>query len=147
MTPAGIEPATFRLVAEHLNHCATAVPHIYIFFSWYACYMPRLSYRSCFGPLYITQYSVENLFVSRRMVDWRTCSTNSVANSLVFFCSYKLHYVVGVCFYVLLSFCSKRLTTNPQQNIYNSITSNGVQSNTTSLTNIFIDRGLHVSIH
>jgi len=26
MTPAGIEPATVRLVAQHLNHCATAVP-------------------------------------------------------------------------------------------------------------------------
>ena len=25
MTPAGIEPATFRFVAKHLNHCATAV--------------------------------------------------------------------------------------------------------------------------
>ena len=28
MTPAGIEPATFRFVAQHLNHCATAVPHL-----------------------------------------------------------------------------------------------------------------------
>ena len=28
MTPAGIEPATFRFVAQHLNHCATAVPLI-----------------------------------------------------------------------------------------------------------------------
>ena len=26
LTPAGIEPATFRFVAEHLNHCAKAVP-------------------------------------------------------------------------------------------------------------------------
>ena len=26
MTPAGIEPATFRFLAQHLNHCATAVP-------------------------------------------------------------------------------------------------------------------------
>ena len=26
MTPARIEPATFRFVAQHLNHCATAVP-------------------------------------------------------------------------------------------------------------------------
>ena len=26
MTPAGIEPATFRFVAQHMNHCATAVP-------------------------------------------------------------------------------------------------------------------------
>ena len=26
MKPAGIEPATFRFVAQRLNHCATAVP-------------------------------------------------------------------------------------------------------------------------
>jgi len=26
VTPAGIEPATFRFVAQHLNHCAIAVP-------------------------------------------------------------------------------------------------------------------------
>ena len=26
MTPAGINPATFRFVAQHLNHFATAVP-------------------------------------------------------------------------------------------------------------------------
>jgi len=26
MIPAGIEPATFGIVAEHLNHCASAVP-------------------------------------------------------------------------------------------------------------------------
>jgi len=25
MTPAGIEPATFRFVAQQLNHCVTAV--------------------------------------------------------------------------------------------------------------------------
>jgi len=27
ITPAGIEPATFRFVVQHLNHCVTAVPH------------------------------------------------------------------------------------------------------------------------
>jgi len=26
LTSAGIEPATFRFVAQHLNHCANAVP-------------------------------------------------------------------------------------------------------------------------
>jgi len=26
LTPPGIEPATFRFVVQHLNHCATAVP-------------------------------------------------------------------------------------------------------------------------
>ena len=28
MTPAGIEPATFRFVAQHLNHCTTAVSRV-----------------------------------------------------------------------------------------------------------------------
>ena len=27
LTPAGIEPATFRIVAQQLNHCAIAVPY------------------------------------------------------------------------------------------------------------------------
>jgi len=32
LTPAVIEPATLRFVAQHLNHCATAVPiYIYIY--------------------------------------------------------------------------------------------------------------------
>jgi len=33
VTPGGIEPATFQIVAQHLNHCATAVP-MYICISW-----------------------------------------------------------------------------------------------------------------
>ena len=28
MTPSEIEPATFRFVGQHLNHCATAVPYL-----------------------------------------------------------------------------------------------------------------------
>ena len=28
MTPSGIEPATFRFVAQHLNHCASAVTQL-----------------------------------------------------------------------------------------------------------------------
>ena len=30
VTPSGIEPATFRFVAQHLNHCATAVPGLHV---------------------------------------------------------------------------------------------------------------------
>jgi len=37
LTPAGIEPATFGIVAQHLNHCATAVPFL-ILLSWLICY-------------------------------------------------------------------------------------------------------------
>ena len=39
MTPAGIEPATFRFVAQHLNHFATAVPTGCLYprkYSWYS---------------------------------------------------------------------------------------------------------------
>ena len=28
LTLAGIEPATFQFIAQHLNHCATAVPDV-----------------------------------------------------------------------------------------------------------------------
>ena len=28
MTPSGIELVTFRIAAQHLNHCTTAVPHL-----------------------------------------------------------------------------------------------------------------------
>ena len=47
MTPAGIEPATFRFVAQHLNHCATAVPFIGSI-SCISSYMFRLVYRAIF---------------------------------------------------------------------------------------------------
>ena len=35
VTPAGIEPATFRFVAQHLNHCVTAVPDFRIYTTYY----------------------------------------------------------------------------------------------------------------
>jgi hypothetical protein len=31
MTPSGIEPATFLFVAQYLNHCATAVPALWMY--------------------------------------------------------------------------------------------------------------------
>ena len=41
MTPAGIEPVTFRFVAQHLNHCAVTVTLIYVvmhlFFGFIIC--------------------------------------------------------------------------------------------------------------
>ena len=37
MTPSGIEPATSRFVAQHLNHCATAVPVSHVqHYNWVA---------------------------------------------------------------------------------------------------------------
>ena len=45
MTPPGIEIATFRFVAQHLNHCATAVPIIcvYVQVLMYMCSSERVS--------------------------------------------------------------------------------------------------------
>jgi hypothetical protein len=38
LTPVGIEAATFRIIAQHLNHCATAVPELkqdmVLMFAW-----------------------------------------------------------------------------------------------------------------
>ena len=38
MTPAGIEPETFRFVAQHLNHCTTArAPSKYVHTAEFLC--------------------------------------------------------------------------------------------------------------
>jgi len=40
MTPAGIEPATLRFVAQHLNHCATAGPlRLYSVLFTFGCFV------------------------------------------------------------------------------------------------------------
>jgi len=31
MTPAGIEPATFRFITQHLNHCAAVIVYVVVF--------------------------------------------------------------------------------------------------------------------
>jgi len=48
LTPAGIEPAPYRFVAQHLNHCATAVPILYYIYLYYILTysMDHLSLRS-----------------------------------------------------------------------------------------------------
>jgi len=47
MTPSGIEPATFRFVAQYLNHCATAVPNGSL--RWYKIYIFKTSFLNFFS--------------------------------------------------------------------------------------------------
>ena len=49
MTPAGIEPATFRFVAQHLNHCATAVPQVPVDTTIHYSVTTQLKPTACFG--------------------------------------------------------------------------------------------------
>ena len=62
MTPSWIEPATFRFVAQHLNHCATAVSfyvvekenkHFPVVCTWTHFMVPRAAFCS-FGPRFAT---------------------------------------------------------------------------------------------
>ena len=42
MTPAGIEPAAYRFVAQHLNHCANAVPSMILKWMKMMCLLYRI---------------------------------------------------------------------------------------------------------
>ena len=60
MTQTGIEPATFRFVAQHLNHCATAVRYGYF------VYMQGCKHPSIYKTVYTLQCkSYHNCVYSR----------------------------------------------------------------------------------
>ena len=56
LTPAGIETATFPFVAQHLNHCATAVPSFSE--SPYQNYKPKYRITSPYSLLFMQPKSV-----------------------------------------------------------------------------------------
>ena len=64
MTGAGIEPATFRFVAQHINHCATAVPIKLYIYSKLKCIVydkflkPRQSFRIALYNVEITSGAI-----------------------------------------------------------------------------------------
>jgi len=59
LTPAGIKPATYRFVAQHLNHCATVVPPHNDYpdcnFSWFYS-VPKGKYRVTTQNYHTTTY-------------------------------------------------------------------------------------------
>ena len=55
MTPVGIEPTTFRFVAQNLNPCATAVP--YILYNHCATTVPYILYNHCATAVHYILYN------------------------------------------------------------------------------------------
>jgi len=88
LTLAGIEPATFRFVAQHLNHCATAVPIWYVYLLYYPSQFSTKHGRpkcfSCFAhfeslhPFYFITFTGKLTDISIQIL-----STNSLKINLI----------------------------------------------------------------
>jgi len=48
LTPPGIEPATYRFVAQHLNHCATAGPTLKYKYNAFTLAIQLLEFKNIF---------------------------------------------------------------------------------------------------
>ena len=95
MTPAGIEPATFLFVAQHLSHCATAVPKVTIYSEreyWFS--------RSRRPLVYMTQAKTDLIF------------TVSV------YCNYESQVLCLVHMCNIFVYQRTKLTISPQRNPY-----------------------------
>jgi len=83
LTSAGIEPATFRLVAQHLNHCATAVAVLlrdHVVFDAINLYDNGTMRNEGKAELRISCISLAWGFV-RLLQTFRTCTLNGVRES------------------------------------------------------------------
>ena len=89
MTPAGIEPATFRFLAQHLNHCATAVPTL--------LYVLSGSHSDKLHPLFLNvSYALFNVESTSEIV-------LSVANQKR---SYGQNIISFICYSIIRYICS-----------------------------------------
>jgi len=85
MKPAGIETATFRFVAEHLNHCATAV-------SDSDMYKPVLPIDIRFSDIHIYIYIYIYIHWSRSIISM----LQSLVNSNPFFSPFRFDSAWGI---------------------------------------------------
>ena len=82
MLPAGIEPATFRFVTQHLNHCATAIKHTIT--KWGIAYYVIASYFTRSGVISRYQHTEGDTFFLFQMKPTRCTLPLSIfiSNSL-----------------------------------------------------------------
>jgi len=72
MTPAGIEPATFRFVAQHLKHCATVVPQLH---KYRTSKIKSISVQTQLKAIYYTELCVLACLLSSSgsQLEFKTC--------------------------------------------------------------------------
>jgi len=70
MTPSGIEPATFRFVAQHLNHCATAVPLVNGNWPFFECNLLCAKYTQPHQLYHMPIINVIFAFTLHKLNDW-----------------------------------------------------------------------------
>jgi len=98
LTPAGIEPATFRFVAQHLNHCATLPRSPYCIVLLHK-FSALVFYTVTFEehPRGQRRYSLRKLKFSSHVNRYRNVSTNlrkiSPPNFMIFLSS--IPYIQG----------------------------------------------------
>jgi len=109
MSPAGIEPATFQFVTQHLNHCATASPCVYvhnIIKKLTKCVLVKLF-------LYIitpyTFWLLMRLSIVRHKEDnyWSDISVLLFCNYLIQHCKFCTH--VYSCHCRMVHYCMKHM--------------------------------------
>ena len=96
MTPSAIEPASFRFVAQHLNHCATVVPwksnNYYKFWLWLCSF----SYSACkaHGLCYTVIYGLSGstLFFYIILIQGTIFGTNFSLLKCVFISSFNFFF-------------------------------------------------------
>jgi hypothetical protein len=103
MTPSGIEPVTFRFVAQYLNHCATAVPTLTV-------YRPYFSEYGIFNKTHgraMFTICLQNKCSSRLYHTWVLVKETAMPLSTLCFWNYCVHVfctVLEYC-YVFVGAC------------------------------------------
>ena len=110
LTPSGIEPATFRFVAQHLNHCATAV-RTKAFFITFVIHMYNGGLSKLFCTSLLTTSQLLNISVAvsafRRICSYVRIAAVCCPLSLTLICSTWISWQMRLFPHVLQTSASR----------------------------------------
>ena len=82
LTSVGIEPATFPFVAQHLNHCATAVPKAHVIQCLYEVSKVILHFKKPPLDAIASQFNPQTLFFFKTCLKYRPDTQTSLLHGL-----------------------------------------------------------------